>query len=99
MRGTKALKQGVAAWRDAFTEFHVTLDDLIAEGDEVAYRWTARGTHQGEFLGAASTGKKVTTTGMVFFRFTAGKISEGWTNWDVLGLMQQIGAIPAPKQT
>jgi predicted ester cyclase len=49
MRGTEALKQGVAAWRDAFPDFHVTLDDLIAEGDEVAYRWTARGTHQGEF--------------------------------------------------
>lgn len=93
------MKQGVAAWRDAFPDFYVTLDALIAEGDEVAYRWTARGTHQGEFLGAAPTGKEITATGMVFFRFMAGKIAEGWTNWDALGLMQQIGANPAPEQS
>ena len=84
MRGTEALKEGVAAWRDAFPDFRVTLDGMIAEGDEVAYRWTARGTQRGEFLGTAPTGKEIMTTGMVFSRFTAGKIAEGWTSWDAL---------------
>ena len=75
------------------------MDDLIAEGNEVAYRWTARGTQQGEFLGVAQTGKGITATGMVYFRFAAGKIAESWINWDAWGLIQQLGASPAPART
>jgi predicted ester cyclase len=77
----------------------MTLDDLIAEGEKVSYRWTARGTHQGEFLGIAPTGKQMTTTGIVIERLTNGKLTEGWTSSDTLGLMRQLGAIPEPGQS
>jgi steroid delta-isomerase-like uncharacterized protein len=99
MRGPEERKQAVARWREAFPDLHMTLDDLIAEGEKVSYRWTARGTHQGEFLGIAPTGKQMTTTGIVIERLTNGKLTEGWTSSDTLGLMRQLGAIPEPGQS
>jgi predicted ester cyclase len=66
----------------------------IAEGDMVATRWTACGTHDGDFQGVPPTGREVTLRGMTIFRIADGKLVEGWTNPDLLGVMQQIGAIP-----
>ena len=57
-------------------------------------RWTARGTHQGELLGITPTGKKFSITGISFLRIANGKIAEQWVNWDTLGLLQQLGAVP-----
>jgi predicted ester cyclase len=73
------------------------VEDQIAEGDEVANRWSFRGRHTGEFAGVAPTGNEVQMDGQVIFRFTDGMIHEGWWNWDVFGLMQHIGAIPADQ--
>jgi steroid delta-isomerase-like uncharacterized protein len=72
---------------------HIELDDVIVTDDKVVTRWTGTGTHAGEVLGVPATGKAVTFTGIRIFRFADGKIVEGWVNWDVFGLMKQLGAI------
>lgn len=82
----------------AFPDFHLTVEDMVAEGNRVAVRWSFRGTHQGELMGLPATGRQVTASGITIQRFADGTIVEGWTNFDVLGMMQQIGAIPAPEQ-
>ncbi len=83
----------------AFPNLRFTIDDEIAEGDRVVQRWTARGTHDGEFQGILPTGKDVTITGISLFRVANSKIVEGWTNADMMGLMQQLGASPIPEQS
>ena len=83
--------------RSGFPDFQVTIEDLFAaEGEKVVLRFTFRGTHQGEFLGVAPTGKRVTMAGIDIFRIADGKIVELWGQEDVLGMMQQLGAIPEP---
>ena len=92
-------KQRITAFRKAFPDLHLTIDDLIAEGDKVMFRITVRGTHQGAFMGISPTGKPVTVTAIDIARFVNGKIVEHWGQMDSLGLMQQLGAIPAPGKT
>lgn len=87
-------KRYIVTTRTGFPDFHVTQEDMIAEGDKVASRWTARGTHQGELLGIQPTGKQATWTGISIYRFADGKIVEAWWNKDVLGMLQQLGVIP-----
>jgi steroid delta-isomerase-like uncharacterized protein len=93
-RGPEGLKESVRGYREAFPDLHVSIDQQVAEGDFVATRWTARGTHRGELFGIAPTGKESIVTGITIDRFKDGKIAESHTNWDTLGLLQQIGAIP-----
>ena len=90
-------KQFVSPLRSAFPDLHYIVEDQLAEGDKVATRWTCQGTHEGTFQGVPPTGKEVTFVGMTIFRVANGKIVEGWTNADMLGLMQQLGAVPAPE--
>jgi predicted ester cyclase len=71
---------------------------MIAEGDKVVTRFTMRGTHQGEFMGIAPTGRRVEMTGIDIIRFSDGKMVEHWGNTDDLGMMQQLGVIPEPGQ-
>ena len=94
--GPEYVKQFVNMYRVAFPNGRAVIEDMIAEGDEVAYRWTYRGTHQGELMGIPPTGKEVTITGITINRFADGKIVEEWNNFDQLGMMQQLGVIPAP---
>ena len=70
------------------------LDDIAREGDKVVIRQTYCGTHTGEFMSIAPTGKQVTTTGITIFRLANGKIAEIWANYDQLGMMQQLGVVP-----
>jgi steroid delta-isomerase-like uncharacterized protein len=79
--------------RGAFPDIHFTIDEAISERDVVALRWTARMTHCGDQLGCAPTNKPVTVTGMSFARIRDGKAVEAWNNWDMMGLLQQIGQI------
>jgi predicted ester cyclase len=72
------------------------VEDLIAEGDKVVGRITAYGTHEGELLGIPRTGKQIRMTGMTIWRIANGKIVEHWSEMNVLGLLQQLGAIPTP---
>ncbi len=72
-----------------------TIEDLIAEGEKVVLRFTFHGTHQGQWRGLPPTGKPVTFTGIYIYRIPDGKVVEGWENADALGLVQQLGVIPA----
>jgi len=94
--GPEAMKQFVSALRRAFPDLRVTVEDQIAEGDKVTIRWTSRGTHTGEFQGMPPTGRQMTMTAMTLARIANGKIVEAWTETDTLGMLQQLGAIPAP---
>lgn len=87
--------------RDAFPDFHVEIEDTIAENDRVALRWRAKMTHSGKFLSYPATGKKVNISGITILRISNGKIVAGWDKWDQLGLLEQIGAVPVqhPKDT
>ena len=87
-------KKFIVTTRTGFSDFHVTLEDMIAEGDKVANRWTARGTHQGDLFGIPPTNKQATWTGISIYRFADGKIVEAWWSKDMLGLLQQLGVIP-----
>ena len=91
------LKAFAAGLRGAFPDWYSTTDELIAEGAEIAERWTGRGTHRSEFQGIAPTGRQVTVPGFVFYRIVAGKITEFRGLFDRLDLMQQLGAIPGQK--
>jgi predicted ester cyclase len=93
------LKQFFVMLHSGFPGFQSTIEDLFSEGDKVVLRFTFRGTHQGEFMGIAPTGKQVTMAGIDIFRIADGKIVEMWNQEDVLSMMQQIGAIPEPGQS
>jgi steroid delta-isomerase-like uncharacterized protein len=88
-------KEVVAAYRRAFPDVQVAIEDQIAEGDQVLTRWTARATQLGAFLGLPPSGRSVVVTGMWLHRLQNGKVVESWENVDLLGLLQQIGALPA----
>ncbi len=92
--GIEGLTQFVSMMRSAFPNLRITLEDDMAEGDKVVTRWIGQGTHQGELMGIAPTGNQVTMTGITMHRIEDTKIVEEWSNWDALGLMHQIGAVP-----
>ncbi|MBA3716105.1 MAG: ester cyclase [Pyrinomonadaceae bacterium] len=92
VRGPAAFKPYFEKLRGAFPDFELTVEDTISEGDKVAARWTARMTHGGDHLGLPATGNRVEVSGMSIIRVRDGQIIEGWNNWDVMGMMQQIGA-------
>lgn len=92
VRGPAAFKPFVERMRGAFPDFALTIEDTVAEGDRVAARWTARMTHRGDHLGIPATGKEVIITGMTIVRVRDGQIVEGWNNWDIAGMMHQLGA-------
>jgi len=98
MRGPEGVKLFVQMYRSAYPDTHITVEDQIAEGDEVVTRWTGRGTHQGELFGIPPSGNQVEVSGITISRFSGGRIAEDWTNYDALSMMQQIGAIPEPGQ-
>ena len=76
----------------------LTVEDMIAEGDKVVDRVIVRGTHEGELMGIPATGKQVEVVEMHISRIADGKIVERWGQWDAMGMMQQIGAVPEPGQ-
>ncbi len=99
LEGIEVLRQFVKVSRDAFPDLQFTAEDMIAEGDKVAARYTMRGTHQGEFLGVAPTGNRIEVTGIDIVRFEGGKMVEHWANSDELGMLQQLGVVPPPGQS
>ena len=92
------LKSFAATFRESFPDWHSTVEELIAEGDKVAERWTGRGTHRGELQGIPPTSKRVEVPGSVFYRIVGGKIVEFRGQLDMMSLMQQLGVIPSPQQ-
>ena len=95
IRGPQGAKDNLKQYSDAFEGAHITVKDQIAEGDAVATRWEGRGRHTGELMGIPPTGKEIVVEGHNFTRLQDGKIIEEWSNWDTLGMLQQIGAIPS----
>ena len=91
-------KQTFTAYFAAFPDLHFTADDMIAEGDLIATRWTATSTHKGEFMGIPPTNKQNVVTGIVITHMVNGKIKQLWENMDELGMMQQLGVIPADRE-
>lgn len=95
LHGPEGVKEFISTYRSAYPDARITVEQQLAEGDMVATRWTARGTHEGDLLGIAPTGKRVTVAGLTFSRLEDGKIVEEFQNWDTFGMMQQLGAVHA----
>ena len=92
--GPQGMKQFVQIYLGAFPDVRLTINDQIAEGEEVVTRWTATGTHNGELMGIAPTSKRATVTGVDIDRYQGGKVVEAWASYDMLGLLQQLGVVP-----
>ena len=93
-RSPEYVKGFVKGYRDAFPDGRATVEAVISESDRVAYRWSFRGTHEGELMGIPPTGERVTITGITVDRLSGGKIEEEWNIFDQLGLLRQLGVAP-----
>ena len=91
-------KQRISSLRKGLPDLHLSVEDVIAEGDKVVIRWRIHATHQGDLMGTPPTGKQVSITGMDIVRLAEGKFAEHWGESDTLGFMQQLGVIPTPGQ-
>jgi predicted ester cyclase len=96
VRGSETIKGEIEYFRNAVPDLTYTVEDQITEGDKVVTRYMASGTHQGEFFGVAPTGERITMSGIMIDRFEGGKMVEEWPEYDLLGVMRQLGAVPAP---
>lgn len=92
--GPEGVRIDIAGFRAAFPDLNLQLDDLLDASDSVIYRFTARGTHQGPFMGVPPTGRRVRVAGIGIDRFRDGLMVERWVQYDGVGLLQQIGALP-----
>jgi predicted ester cyclase len=98
MKGWEGAKQLIALW-SSFSNRKITIEDSVVEGDRVAIRFVITGTHTGPFMGIAPTGNTIKVTGTGIFRIAEGKATDNWVNFDALGLLQQLGAVPPlPKK-
>jgi steroid delta-isomerase-like uncharacterized protein len=95
--GKDNLKRHIQMCRNSFPDLRFTVDDEIAERNEVVIHWTARGTHKAPFLGMAPTNKKAEVSGTSIYRLQGGKIVETWSDWNVMTLMEQLGLSVTPK--
>lgn len=93
-KGPQAIVAVVSMYRAACNDLYMSVEELVAEGEKVSWRWVVTGTHTGPLMNIPPSGKSVRITGQVLSRFENGKWMEDYINWDTLGFMQQIGAIP-----
>jgi len=98
-KGPEGEKKRVNLYRTAFHDLRLNIEELLADGETVVARWSCRGVHKGELNGIAPTGKQIAITGVTICRLANGKIVEGFVNWDALGLMRQLGAVPEPAKS
>lgn len=92
--GPEGAKVIARTFRSAFPDFHITIDDLVGDGEKVAARFTQTGTHQGPFMGAAPTGRAIRVTEIAIIRVVGGRVVESWYETDTMTLYQQVGLIP-----
>jgi hypothetical protein len=97
--GPEVIKQDATNYRTAFRIDRLTRDLEIAEGDLVCHHWTFTGTHIGDLGPIKPTGRQVTASGIDIFRVQGGRITDLWQQWDQMGMMQQLGAVPAAQAT
>ncbi len=95
--GAENLKNHIQTCRSGFPDLTFTIDDTIAERNEVVIHWTGTGTHKGEFLGMPPTNKKASVTGTSIFRIEGSKIVEEWASWNLMSMMEQLGIAAAPQ--
>lgn len=95
----EGFKQVALALQAAFPDGKTTIEDMVAEGDKVVWRWSQLATHKGPIMGVPATGKRVKIEGITIDRISGGKIVERWSRIDSLGFMQQLGMIPTPGQS
>ena len=88
--GPEALKQLVSFYHMSFSDIEMTVEEIVAEGEMVAVRWSTRARHTGQLFEAQPTGREVQTSGFDLLRIVDGLIVEGWVNWDVLSLLEQV---------
>src|SRR3954471_3486262 len=98
IRGPEGVRQFIFMLRAAFPDLYVTVEDVIAQEDKVVQRWTGRGTHQGELMGIPPTGNQISVAGITISRFEGDKVAEEWEVYDMMGMLQQLDAIPSPEQ-
>lgn len=98
LRGPEGIKRYAAMYREAFPDLHVTIEDEISEGDRMAMRWTARGTHRGDLMGIPPTGNPMNVSGITIGRMAGGRLVEEWFQSDDLGMMRQLGLMPGMEQ-
>lgn len=98
VRGSEGLAETVQGYREAIGGLTVTIDQQFTEGDYVTTRFTIRGRHEGELMGAAPTGRNVEFTGLTVSRCRDGRIEEEWELVDTMSLLQQVGALPEMAQ-
>jgi steroid delta-isomerase-like uncharacterized protein len=98
IHGHEGIRQFYESLRQAFPDIRFTIEDQLADGDRIATRWSAQGTHKGMFQGLPATGKQVRLTGIDIDRFVNGKVVECWPEANELGLLQQLGLLPTPAQ-
>jgi steroid delta-isomerase-like uncharacterized protein len=96
--GREGLRQALVVLRRAFPDFRSTIEEIVAEGEKVAYVAVSRATHQGEFHGIAATGRPIEIEEMHVVRIVDGKIAEHRALYDTFGMMRQLGALPDPAQ-
>jgi len=96
VHGSAGLREMVEEYRRVLAGMTITIEDQLAEGDKVATRFTVRGVHEGEFMGAAPTGREVAFSGLTVSVCKDGRIVEEWEETDLVGLLAQIGALPEP---
>lgn len=92
--GPAGILQITEPYRQAFPDLHFTVEDQVAEGDKVVTRFVFHGTHQGSLMGIPPTGKQVHMEGISIYRIADGRMQEAWVQYDILGLLQQLGAFP-----
>jgi steroid delta-isomerase-like uncharacterized protein len=96
--GIQNIKTHIEVCRRAFPDLKFTIDDTIAERNEVVLHWSARGTHKGQFLGMQPTNRKVTIDGTSIYRLEGSKIAESHANWNLASMMAQLGVLEVPKE-
>jgi len=97
VRGSEAIKLSVALYRTAFPNMQITAHNLVAQGETVALRWTARNAGSDERTAIAPSTTRGTLTGMTFCRLVGDKIAESWTSWDTAGVLRHVGVLPPER--
>jgi steroid delta-isomerase-like uncharacterized protein len=93
--GPEAYKRQVLLFIAGYPDLQFTIEDTVAEKDKVVAFWTITGTHKGDYMGVPATNRKVSVDGVTIHHLAGGKIMDSYSNWDALGMMQQLGVIPA----
>ena len=90
----EGFKAAIAGYKDAFPDLEVYLSHVVADGDTVATHWTAAGTHEGDMGDIPATGRRISVEGMNFYKLKDGRITDVWTQFDGVGMLQQLGVMP-----